>query len=496
MKLINEGNIPLVDEWKPEIEDIIFSNAKGIIIAPVMQVLNLPAGNETLNYFFMNSKKCYNSQVMRDHICLYLNYFEKYYDPERELLIHISRIKYLMEVSQVYDELSFINDTKAYILSEGLKNKAIQMVNDNYSLKLQYKNITENLRYTDEHAKIMLCMSLFMNFTIPLISHYAYLNKIGIINDFIMQVFDNILYMFPGVDIFSKVYETTISNVSKSEARNPIWLRQDIRGKDSVTHSCDSVDNIVLNIIPKYTFDKSMISLNFTSINKNTSCQVLDIEYEFNYISLSSSKRDDDNVSDFDKYESTLVKQDESIYIQAKINCEDSMKRIETIYGPYDQWQIDFYKSRLVNDNGIIVNNFQRQLIFNLFYKEFGDTQSIYLINADEYVKLMLAAKKILLQHNMIVLPYIISGKVEKIVGRKSVNKKELIKMQSSNFYQNVLDKYRNDKVIKSVLSVIATIISSDFSVIDYDNINIDGKRIDTIPDIVIEEVLIYTLLI
>ena len=30
-----------------------------------------------------------------------------------------------------------------------------------------------------------------------------------------------------------------------------------------------------------------------------------------NYISLSSSKRDEDNLSDFDKYESNLIKQDE-----------------------------------------------------------------------------------------------------------------------------------------------------------------------------------------
>ena len=33
---------------------------------------------------------------------------------------------------------------------------------------------------------------------------------------------------------------------------------------------------------------------------------------EFNFISLSSSRRDEDNVSDFDKYESNLIKQDES----------------------------------------------------------------------------------------------------------------------------------------------------------------------------------------
>jgi hypothetical protein len=58
-----------------------------------------------------------------------------------------------------------------------------------------------------------------------------------------------------------------------------------------------------------------------------------------------------------------------------------------------------------------------------MFFKDFMDTQSAYTVNAEEYIKLMLAARKILLQHNMVCLPYIVSGKVEKIVGRKSVNK-------------------------------------------------------------------------
>ena len=487
---------PPVDLWIPDPQDLIFTNAKGIIIAPVAQSIGLGPEYGSLNYFIMSPKKCYNSQVMRDHTCLYLNYFEKYYDPEKELLLLMSRIKFIMDTTPSYSEVDFIFDIKRYIMSDNIKNAVIKLVDDNYSLDLQYKNITENLMYTNDHAKIMLCMSLFMNFVIPLLSHFAHQNKVGVIDEFIMQIFNIILYMFPGVDIYAKLYETTISNVQKSEAKNPIWMKQDIRGKDPVTHSYASVGNIVLNIMPKYTFDKSIISLNFTSINKNTSCQVLDIEYEYNYISLSSSRRDEDNVSDFDKYESSLCKQDESLFIQSKMNCEDTMNRVNAIYGPYDQWEIGFYKDRLTNDSGYIINNFQKTLIFNMFFKDFMDTQSAYTVNAEEYIKLMLAARKILLQHNMVCLPYIVSGKVEKIVGRKSVNKKELIKMQSSTYYPMVLNKYRNEKVIKQILSNIATIISSDFSVIDYNNRNIDGRRIETVPDIIIEEFLVYVLLV
>ena len=282
MEEIIINNKPPVDTWEvTDPNDKIFSNTKGIIFIPVIQALGLSEDYMALNYFIMSPKKCYNSQVMRDHTCQYLNYFEKYYDPDKELIMVISRIKYLIDSFPDYDKINFIYDIKTYIMSDNLRKKAWQMVEDNYSLDLQYKNISENLQYTDDHAKIMLWMSLFMNFTIPLITHFAYMKKEGIIDEFIMGIFDLILYMFPGIDIYSKLYETTISNVSKSETKNAtLWAKQDIRGKDPVTHSYASVNNIILNIMPKYGFDKSIISLNFTSIAKNTSCQVLDIEYE------------------------------------------------------------------------------------------------------------------------------------------------------------------------------------------------------------------------
>lgn len=178
------------------------------------------------------------------------------------------------------------------------------------------------------------------------------------------------------------------------------------------------------------------------------------------------------------------------------MNCEETMSRIDTIYGPFDKWEIEFYKERLKNSKGVVINGFQKQMIFNMFYKDFLDTESANGINCDEYIKLMLASRKILQTNQMIILPYILSGKVEKLIGRKSVNKKEMQKLQASSYYPAIMEKYHNEKIIKNILSMIATIISSDFTIIDYNNKSIDGKKIDTNPDVIIEEVLAYTLLI
>ena len=132
-----------------------------------------------------------------------------------------------------------------------------------------------------------------MNFCIPLITHFISSRKL-IVDEFIMQNFDQIMHLYSDkADIYSKLNETAYTNIAKSVAKNPIiWGQQDIRGKDDVTHTYMSVRDIILNIMPKYTFDRSIISLNFTSIQMNLSRQVLDIQYEFSYVALSSSKRD------------------------------------------------------------------------------------------------------------------------------------------------------------------------------------------------------------
>ena len=172
------------------------------------------------------------------------------------------------------------------------------------------------------------------------------------------------------------------------------------------------------------------------------------------------------------------------------------MEKIEQQWGPFNQDEIEFFKKELRNENGEIINGFQKQLIFNLFFKYFGDTASINAINVIDYIKLMSVARKMLKNNMMVYLPYIISSKVEKVVARKTLNKKELFKMQQSQYYHLVEEKYKNEKILKQVLSTIATIITSTFHIIDFYDRELNGQVIKIESDIIIEEALLYILLI
>ena len=196
------------------------------------------------------------------------------------------------------------------------------------------------------------------------------------------------------------------------------------------------------------------------------------------------------------KYEAGILKTSEALAIQNQINCEETMRTIRSQYGPFDPAEIEYQRNCLKNAEGNFINGFQKQLIYNIFYKYFGDTEAIKSIQpATDYIEMMLAAKKILLANHMIIMPYVISAKVEKLVPRKTINKKEEKELLSSPYYKFLVDKYRNEKIINNILGTLATVISSNFRIIDYYNHDIDGKRIDTIPSIVMEELQVMTLL-
>lgn len=123
-------------------------------------------------------------------------------------------------------------------------------------------------------------------------------------------------------------------------------------------------------------------------------------------------------------------------------------------------------------------------------------TNTINAINLDDYVVLIIAAKRILEASGMILLPYIVSSKVIRLASRKNVNKKELTKLESSPLWEEIKHKYRNEKIEKHILSIIAVILSSEFEVIDYEDDELNGKQITIIPELICEEILMYISLI
>jgi hypothetical protein len=479
------------------------------------------AANNMIDYFYVTSKRCYNSDTkikdgavslgFRDHCTNYMNYFEKYYDTQKQLLGLYAQLKYFIDCEPRYNLDMFLHDLwknfinpNASYTSQYLNCCLDKMNIEQYNLELNYKNNKSPvLEYNDFHAKIMLKVSVMQNMMIPLLTHFITKKKIpqAEIKNVLLKAFDllfQICNKIYNVDLGSKIYETTTSNVNKNMNNNGVlWDMQIIRGRNSTTHSVETVENIIMQIIPKYTYNKNIIHFNYNAINRDIKFRVTEVPYEFGFVVLSSSNRDEDNNSECDKFEAHAAKINEAIMMQTITNCKTTMKRIELKYGPFDESEIEFYKKEMSRDGKFIVNSLQKTLVTYLFAKEFNDPQSTKIVDIRNYIILVIAAKRLLESYKMMLLPYMIGGRVNRVVTRKSINKKELLKIESSEWYPMIHEKYNNEKIEKEIiLGLIAQILSSEFQTIDYYDQQWNAIPINVIPDIVAEEVCRFVLLI
>ena len=215
------------------------------------------------------------------------------------------------------------------------------------------------------------------------------------------------------------------------------------------------------------------------------------------FIKLSSSKRDQDNNSEMDRYEARTNKKDEALFLQTKVAAMQAVRKIEALYGPFSDEEILHYKKKLTKDGRPVINPFQKQMVGYLFFKEFGDPVSINTINQTDYIKLIIAGKRLLLHSGMVVLPYIISSRVTRVATRKNVSKKIQDSIEASDIYEYIKSIYNNKIIESKILEFIGKVLSSNFEIIEYDTDkhmagDIDKQPLPIINDIVIEELLMF----
>lgn len=269
---------PFIDEWIPKPEDMIFKTVKGALMCDVSSFFGRE-NDPNLDSFYLKSKRSYNSEKVRNHMVQYLNYFEKFYDYDKELISVYSTIKFLIDFEPSYGKEAFFYDLQRYIIFAPLSIKVDYLNAYNYRLALTYRNKKNPvLQYSDRHAKLLMKISFLMNMMAPLLCHFMTQRQIKNSTDFLLEIYDVLIHINPDIDIYSKLYETAETNVLKSAKNNPgIFAKQDIRGVNVSTHTAGCVTNIIINIIIKYRYDSNIIHLNFKSIQKNTGYEKLSL---------------------------------------------------------------------------------------------------------------------------------------------------------------------------------------------------------------------------
>ncbi len=154
-----------------------------------------------------------------------------------------------------------------------------------------------------------------------------------------------------------------------------------------------------------------------------------------------------------------------------------------------EDYEIEFYKRHHH------IHKFQIQLLFYFYARYFGNYRDLNLLTRRQYLTLLIILKRQLQIQGNIYLPQILTGNIESKLNTRTIqNTKFLMKIENSAIHQSLIqDKFSTlVEINKSnlILNLLSTILNTTFTIVDYDNPEKLGEKIEVNPDIVSDEFL------
>ena len=238
----------------------------------------------------------------------------------------------------------------------------------------------------------------------------------------------------------------------------------------------------------KYVFNKNIIY--FNSVILNTQVGYFHVkDFGVNLREISTEK-DSDGLSYSDKLEMNMNKIDEEIIILSKININDTIKRLKKINKmKISKKEVKYY---MEHTN---VNDISKILVFYYYANIFNGFDSLNNISKKCYIKLMIMMKKRLALMGYILIPQIISANLEGRVNNRIIhNTKYNENIKNSPVFINLVNEKfpslkTTDKEMK-VISLLNSIITSRFSIVDYNAPDYTGKNLEINSDTMTQEFL------
>jgi hypothetical protein len=502
-------NFVRVDEWLPHKEDCVVKYDGKLVVIPFDKIFNKKEIS-VLNTFNI-LKDSYVRQL--NSITLYINYFIKYYDEDNDLLFAYLKLKSIAD-NKSNERMSlpiFIQFVYNVLLTDSICDKIVDMVEDNYYVDVDNntgKKYNEALEFTNEHAKVLMQISVAMKLMIPIMLHY--INKIKYNKEkdrtknrkrnhlfsykaYMYKFYAGLFNIFGGdIDIYNKLWISTWSKINVHyNANKPIWDQRAIYGTTTVTHMDELLrDKIICENMFKYTFNKNAISFNHVVLRNQLGFFICE-KYQTNRIELSS-KKDVSGLSGLDKLEMNTIKLDESVAILSEMNIKTTIKSIEKqMRMKVSKDELQYYQKHLT------ITKFQVQLCQYFYARIFGGYRDLSFLTRKNYLKLLILLKKRLRLQGMMYLPDILTSNIDGRLNARTIrNDKFLSKIEQTPLYRSIVDnKYSVlDDINKGdlIIGLLSTLINTKFTIVDYDNEDKLGETIEVNQDAISDEFLNY----
>lgn len=483
-----------VDDWIMKEEDYTVYFDNKLIVVPFDKIFNRSFGEANTFCSFVINRTIYSNNI--EKVCKYINYFIKFYDPEKELIMNYVKLKFMIDdKKRKLKKNAFIKAIYDIFFTETIISKIDTMVEENYRVNLKKEDgnkYGEAMEFTNEHGKILFKVSVATNLLIPVLNQYLHTRNSDekILYDYYVHLFD--LFSPDDVDMINKLSNYTLHKVTRNyEGNKGAWEQRDMLGDTSYLSYADIVLQkiVVTDVLPKFLFDQNIISL-LTVVLENNLNFYNRGEYKYLPVVLND-KKDNEGLSDLDKFEMSFNKIDESLTILSECNIERVMKKIEYMNNiEISQDEIDFYTKH--NKFG----SFQTGLVNYYYAKYFNGYRDLNMLKDEQYIKLLIILKRRLQAQGYIFLPQVLSGNIEGRLNTRTIqNRKFINKIQTSVLYKQLMDKFaylielKDDNII---LNILSTVLNTAFSYVEYNNQEKLGERIEIMSDIVSEELLSF----
>ena len=479
LRKVKEGVIP-VDEWKPESDENIYVGFSGKNCIVLFDKLFKTEKASARNVFDVSRKEAYYNQL--NVITQYINYFEEFYDKDKELLIGYARMKLILDSENV-DELkrsSFLKQMHKYIFSKRICKKIVQMSKDNYRVNLEPDQAKKKarkvyppaLQFNETHAEILMRISIAIKFAIPVVLHYIriFRDKDEARNNmyrYFIDFFTNPIFT-EGVNILGKLRHTINSRVkSYSKPDKAIYDKHEVLGSSIATFEEELLyRNIMTDTIFSYQFTGNIISYNSVVIRYQLIFHSKE-DLRQDLLRVSDDK-DADGLSGLDKMELYTTKIDQFQLLFSRVNIKKTIESMrKKLRTEITQDEIDYY---IANYH---FNNTSKELLFYFYAKHFGGFRDLNLVKREDYVILLIIMKRILEANGDIYMSSIVSANIQgKASSRVIRNSKFLDKIKESSIYKTLKAKkypsLSNEKDCP-IIVLLSRILNTTWTICDYE---------------------------
>ena len=371
------------------------------------------------------------------------------------------------------------------------------ITNINEVIEASNKVYNESTTFYDRHFKLLYLISRISRLVIPISTHYIYLYPDTDANAFLSEVFVsvfNVASLHSGIDIYKKLYTFVTNQIDKTRySDRKMWERLKILGVTPETTTEEVMTKIITNTIPKYDFDKNLMNLNITVIDRTVRLYTLRKPDPYTLYALNDSdiiSSDDDSiVSEAEVFDSYNSKRDEYVLFFRKYGTKQTINKIMIREGVshIDKDEYDFYL------NSFEFHDFHKFIIIQTYSRYFGGSENILACKKEEWVVLLIILIKILKRTELDYLIPFVTG-IKRSYAVKRANK-HLIKLIEENPLYDVLlkTKYRYVKNLlesKNIIkNTIISLLNNVYAYNEYGNPK-NGELIEKDDNLIIENVL------